>query len=199
MARPSTCPRTASRLPRYEEARAEVLAKGGTVAGYSTVADADEAAPTRRRSFWATLFGGSDEDEDAEEIRATSRPGRNLLAGRQNGSPQEYYASDSNSSVYAALQQAEAPPPARQLTRAAVVPQPQSSTARTRRRRRGRPGAARGHRFAAAPASDPDRRPAADRRDRHRAVAVLAAGTGRPGRGILARCGVRAHAAAAPG
>lgn len=110
---------------RYEEARAEVLAKGGTVGGYSAVADADEVVPTRRKSFWATLFGGADEDEDAEEIRANSRPGRNLLAGGgRNASPQEYYASDSNSSVYAALAQSRSPAPSRQLTRAAVIPQP---------------------------------------------------------------------------
>ncbi|WP_244622599.1 DUF882 domain-containing protein [Microvirga brassicacearum] len=111
-------------LARYEEARAEVLAKGGTVAGYSAFADAGEVVPTRRKSFWATLFGGSDEDEDAEEIRAASRPGRNLLAGRRDTSPQEYYASDSNSSVYAALQQTNSPPPSRQLTRTAAIPQP---------------------------------------------------------------------------
>lgn len=111
-------------LARYEEARAEVLAKGGTVAGYSAVADAGDAVPARRKSFWATLFGSSDEDEDAEEIRAASRPGRNLIAGRTPQPPQEYYASDSNSSVYAALQQSQSPPASRQLTRAAAVPQP---------------------------------------------------------------------------
>jgi uncharacterized protein YcbK (DUF882 family) len=57
-------------LPGYEEARADVLARGGTVAGITTaVADA-EVGSGRRRGFWATLFG-IDEDEDAEEIRAT--------------------------------------------------------------------------------------------------------------------------------
>ena len=73
-------------LPGYDEARAEVLAKGGTVAGYSAYADAEEAIASqpRRKSFWATLFGGGDdEDEDAEEIRAASRPGRALIASRQ--------------------------------------------------------------------------------------------------------------------
>ncbi len=55
-------------LPGYEEARAEVLARGGKVAGITAVADAGEAAPTtRRKGFWATLFG-LDEDEDAQEI-----------------------------------------------------------------------------------------------------------------------------------
>ena len=50
-------------LPRYEEARAEVLAKGGTVAGLSSYAALDDSGG-RRRSLWATLFGGGDEDED---------------------------------------------------------------------------------------------------------------------------------------
>nr|WP_255616609.1 DUF882 domain-containing protein [Microvirga puerhi] len=113
-------------LPGYDLARAEVLANGGTVAGYSAVADAGEvAAPTRRKSLWATLFGGSDEDEDVEEIRAASRPGRNLLASR-SAPQQDYYASDSNSSVYAALQPTAAPR-VQVATRPAPVPvvQPQ--------------------------------------------------------------------------
>jgi hypothetical protein len=116
-------------LPGYEMARAEVLAKGGTVAGYTAYADADaeEAAASqpRRKSFWATLFGGSDEDEDAEEIRMASRPGRALLASR--GTPQNYYASDSNSSVYAALQPAPAQPVARQAP--VVQPRPEPAPA----------------------------------------------------------------------
>ena len=68
-----------------------MLAKGGTVAGYTAYADAEEAiaAQPRRKSFWATLFGGGDdEDEDAEEIRAASRPGRALIASRQQPQPQ---------------------------------------------------------------------------------------------------------------
>ena len=109
-------------------ARAEVLAKGGTVAGYTAVAYAEEAAQPRRKSFWATLFGGSDEDEDVEEIRAASRPGRPVLAAR-SAPPQNYYASDSNSTVYAALQaSASAPVTTRQapvaLARPEPVPQP---------------------------------------------------------------------------
>jgi uncharacterized protein YcbK (DUF882 family) len=83
-------------LERYEEARAEVLAKGGSVAGYSMVADAEEADQPRRKSFWATLFGGSDEDEDVEEIRAASRPGRNLFATRGSGQ-RNPYAGDADS------------------------------------------------------------------------------------------------------
>jgi uncharacterized protein YcbK (DUF882 family) len=99
-------------LPGYEMARAEVLAKGGTVSGYSAYADAGDSIATqpRRKSFWATLFGGSDEDEDVEEIRAASRPGRALMASR--GPQRGYYADDSNTSVYAALQPAPTRAPA---------------------------------------------------------------------------------------
>ncbi|MDQ4136614.1 MAG: DUF882 domain-containing protein, partial [Pseudomonadota bacterium] len=57
-------------LPGYEEARAEVLARGGTVAGLTTVVAEAEAGTGRRRGFWATLFG-IDEDEDVQEMRAT--------------------------------------------------------------------------------------------------------------------------------
>jgi uncharacterized protein YcbK (DUF882 family) len=53
---------------RYEEARAEILARGGAVAGYA-------ADGRTRRSLWATLFGGGgDEDEE--------RSGRGLFLMR---------------------------------------------------------------------------------------------------------------------
>ena len=59
-------------LPGYEEAKAEVLARGGTVAGYAAYASADESGYTgRRRSLWATLFGG--DDEDTEYYRAAGQ------------------------------------------------------------------------------------------------------------------------------
>ena len=51
-------------LPRYEEAKAEILARGGSVAGLTAYASAEEYGG-RRRSLWATLFGGGD-DEDSE-------------------------------------------------------------------------------------------------------------------------------------
>ncbi|MGO4705022.1 DUF882 domain-containing protein [Microvirga sp. 2MCAF38] len=91
-------------MARYEEARADVLSKGGTVAGYTAYAEAEEGgvAPTRRKSLWASLFGGSDEDEDAEEIRTASRPGRALLASR-NAPDKNSYMNDSNGSVTSVL------------------------------------------------------------------------------------------------
>ncbi|EIM27339.1 DUF882 domain-containing protein [Microvirga lotononidis] len=114
-------------LPGYDEARAEVLAKGGTVAGYTAYADAEEAVANqpRRKSFWATLFGlDEDENEDAEEIRVASRPGRAIVASRPAQSPQNYYASDSNTSVYAALEQRQAPEPIRPAP-VAIQPRPE--------------------------------------------------------------------------
>jgi uncharacterized protein YcbK (DUF882 family) len=73
-------------LPRYEEARAEVLARGGTVAGFAAYAQAGPLPDPqpRRKSFWATLFGWDEEDEDTEEIRRSRTP--TLLARR---SPQQ--------------------------------------------------------------------------------------------------------------
>jgi hypothetical protein len=63
-------------LPGYQEARADVLARGGTVAGVSAYASADPVPgrSTQRRSFWASLFGG-DEDEDLQAMRS-ARPMR---------------------------------------------------------------------------------------------------------------------------
>ncbi|MBM6594950.1 DUF882 domain-containing protein [Microvirga pudoricolor] len=107
----------------YQEARAEVLARGGSVAGYSMVAEAEEAAQPRRKSFWATLFGGSDEDEDVEEIRAASRPGRNLFATRGTNQRNPYAAdNDSPTSVLQAYNEGRsAPQPTTRV--AAVAPQ----------------------------------------------------------------------------
>ncbi|WP_431311009.1 DUF882 domain-containing protein [Methylobacterium nigriterrae] len=45
-------------LARYEEARAEVLARGGTVQGYTAVAQADEDDGPSLKNFFAGLFGG---------------------------------------------------------------------------------------------------------------------------------------------
>lgn len=63
----------------YEEARASILARGGKVAGETAVADASDNRFGRRRSLWATLFGG-DEDEEDDSPRAAPR--RNLLGPR---------------------------------------------------------------------------------------------------------------------
>ena len=53
-------------LSGYELAKAEILSGGGAVAGYAT-AELDEGAvmASGRKSLWASLFGGDDEEADA--------------------------------------------------------------------------------------------------------------------------------------
>src|ERR671938_971775 len=60
-------------LPGYEEARAEILAKGGAVAGMAYASAEDSGG---RRSLWATLFGGGDEDEEFYGSRGRGPPAR---------------------------------------------------------------------------------------------------------------------------
>jgi uncharacterized protein YcbK (DUF882 family) len=60
-------PATGKPFARYEEARAEILARGGAVSGYAGTDDGESGGP--RRSLWATLFGGRD-DEDTEYYSA---------------------------------------------------------------------------------------------------------------------------------
>lgn len=57
-------------LSGYELARAEILAGGGAVAGYAA-ADLDEGAvmSSGRKSLWAALFGGDEEEADARPTR----------------------------------------------------------------------------------------------------------------------------------
>jgi uncharacterized protein YcbK (DUF882 family) len=90
-------------MPRYEEARAEILARGGSVAGYTAYAEAGEAAAPapQRKSLWASLFG-SDDDEDADE--ASTARGRQAYVPRRAPPPNIY----NNDSPGAALAQYEA-------------------------------------------------------------------------------------------
>lgn len=62
-------PTTGKPLAGYELAKAEIVARGGAVSGYSAYADADGAAPSLVTSFFATLFGGADQAEDAEAVK----------------------------------------------------------------------------------------------------------------------------------
>jgi uncharacterized protein YcbK (DUF882 family) len=77
-------PRDGKPLEGYELAKAEVLAKGGTVGGVTTYAEEDTGS---RKSLWAMLFGdgGGDSDEDAafsrqQRSRPPSRAPSNMLA-----------------------------------------------------------------------------------------------------------------------
>jgi uncharacterized protein YcbK (DUF882 family) len=118
-------------LPRYEEARAEVLARGGTVAGYTAYAQAGsipELQP-RRKSFWATLFGWDDEDEDAEEIRRSRTP---TLLARRSPRPapaaepveEEASSTETASQTSSPVRLASAAPSQRIAAASATVPAP---------------------------------------------------------------------------
>jgi uncharacterized protein YcbK (DUF882 family) len=62
-------------LAGYELAKAEILSGGGAVAGYAS-ADLDEGAviASGRKSLWAALFGGDDEEADARPTARGRRP-----------------------------------------------------------------------------------------------------------------------------
>ncbi len=87
-------------LEGYELAKAEIIARGGTVGGYSS-RDFDEGAimQTSRRSLWASLFGWNEEDE--------SRPGgRTAGRGRTQQAALAYAATNNDSADMYALNRA---------------------------------------------------------------------------------------------
>ncbi len=68
----------------YELAKAEILSGGGSVAGYAA-ADLDEGAviSSGRKSLWASLFGGDEEEADARPTRgrrAAPKPQPTVMA-----------------------------------------------------------------------------------------------------------------------
>jgi uncharacterized protein YcbK (DUF882 family) len=110
-------------LAGYELAKAEILSGGGAVAGYAT-AELDEGAviASGRKSLWASLFGGDEEEADA---RPTAR-GRRGAAPRPQPTVMAYANTnygDSNSpdggrfAVILGQQQQAAEPTMRSLTR----------------------------------------------------------------------------------
>lgn len=97
-------------LAGYELAKAEILSGGGAVAGFAT-ADLDEGAvmATGRKSLWASLFGGDDEEADARPAagrRGAPKPQPTVMAYAASG------ASDGNSSDGGRFAVAMAPSPA---------------------------------------------------------------------------------------
>lgn len=83
-------------LGGYDVAMAEVIASGGSVMGYAS-AESDEGAimASGRKSLWAALFGGDDEEADARPTRgrrAAPKPQPTVMAYANSG-----YA-DSNAS-----------------------------------------------------------------------------------------------------
>lgn len=86
-------PSNGGALEGYEIAKAEIIARGGSVAG-SGAADIDEGAiiQSNRRSLWASLFGG-DEEEDARPTRGR----RATIAAVRGGNPNLLAYANSNS------------------------------------------------------------------------------------------------------
>lgn len=73
----------------YELAKADILSRGGSVAGYAA-ADLDEGAviSSGRKSLWAALFGGDDEEADARPQRgraASPKPQPTVMAYARQG------------------------------------------------------------------------------------------------------------------
>ena len=83
-------------LAGYEIAKAEILSGGGAVIGYAS-ADVDEGAviASGRKSLWAALFGGDDEEADARPTRG--RRARADAAADRHGLCHIRGYSDSNS------------------------------------------------------------------------------------------------------
>lgn len=105
----------------YELAKADILSRGGSVAGYAA-ADLDEGAviSSGRKSLWASLFGGDDEEEDARPTRGrrgAPKPQPAVMAYANNSAP----FGDSNSADGGRFAVAMAPsspePVTRSLTR----------------------------------------------------------------------------------
>ena len=88
-------PRHGKPLPGYEEAKAVILARGGSVAGVTTAETEEEAGP--RKSLWAMLFGGGGEDEDTDYYRSASSKG---AASARNAPP-------ARSAAYAATREGD--------------------------------------------------------------------------------------------
>lgn len=92
-------------MPGYEAARTRILAAGGSVGGYGGEDEGTEVASGPRKSLWATLFGGEDEDEEIVRGRpagraAAARRGAPALAalppsgGGESGGMQSFFAQD---------------------------------------------------------------------------------------------------------
>jgi uncharacterized protein YcbK (DUF882 family) len=113
-------------LPRYEEARAEILARGGSVAGTTAYADAGEDA-SPRKSLWASLFGRDDEDGDDARGRGRGTPGTRVAAYAPTSTGE-----DAGTRGFAPAQRAPEQPAARRGrrggTEVAALPEPAAAS-----------------------------------------------------------------------
>ncbi len=111
-------------LDGYETAKQTILARGDSVPGFSASAAVAAQQPERRRSFWATLFGGADEAEDAE-VADTSASRRQIVArnnssaaappGEDDNDPRRFFLIESRNAAASGRQvaaPARAPAPA---------------------------------------------------------------------------------------
>lgn len=101
-------PREGKPLPGYEEAKAVILARGGSVPGSATLADAGEESAGGPRSIWGALFGGS-RDEDSDLSRKTPAPDFGAPATR-SGAAATSDAPPSGPGTAKAAEAAPAPP-----------------------------------------------------------------------------------------
>jgi uncharacterized protein YcbK (DUF882 family) len=118
-------PRDNKPLARYEEAKAEIIARGGAVAGLTSYAALDDSGGGRR-SLWATLFGGGDEDEDYYgSQRGRGGAGATQAAAYANANAED--AGTRGAMAFAAPQPAwnrrRAPEPAPEPVPAAAAPE----------------------------------------------------------------------------
>jgi len=110
-------------LSGYELAKAEILSGGGAVAGYAT-AELDEGAviASGRKSLWASLFGGDEEEADARPAargrRAAPRQQPTVMAYANTNSYGDANSPDGGRlAVVLGQQQQPAEPVTRSLTR----------------------------------------------------------------------------------
>lgn len=111
-------------LDGYEDAKRMIIARGDLVPGVTgPVASAVASAlPERRRSLWAALFGGADEEEDTQMAESTSR--RQVVASASRGSPGAYDDEGGDTRRFFVTNQARSPAAQEARTRPAPAPAP---------------------------------------------------------------------------
>ncbi len=100
-------------LAGYELAKADVLSRGGSVAGYAS-ADSDEGAviSSGRKSLWAALFGGDDEEADARPTRGRGNSPKPQPTVMAYATPARDDSNSNDGGRFAVAMQAPAPEPA---------------------------------------------------------------------------------------
>ncbi len=117
-------------LPGYEQAKAEILAAGGTVAGITAYAEAEpqEMGSGHHKSLWAALFGGADEDEDGVMANAGRGVTSRSVASRQPTQVAALASTRDDDGVHALLAAQD-----QGQSNVASAPAPSANTSRTRR------------------------------------------------------------------